>query len=155
MSFSTKFAENSSPFDKDQATLSNYSEIRTTHIDLDWTIDWDQKVISGYAILKLSATKDIDEVVLDSSYLKISHVELGGNKVDWGHGERNGAMGEGLRIKLDKGLKAGQVSLRVFWWLFFIKVAILTKSGCRGQGDILDNKGLYCCRLAQSGVGRP
>jgi hypothetical protein len=113
MSFSPLFAENTSPFDKDQATLSNYSDIRTTHIDLDWTIDWDQKVISGHATLKLSATKDLDEIVLDSSYLNISRVEVGGEKVDYEHGERNGAMGEGLTIKLNKGLKSGQVSLRL------------------------------------------
>ena len=111
MSFSSKFtAEQASPFDKDQATLSNYSEIRTTHIDLDWTIDWDKKVISGHAVLNLTATKDVDEIVLDSSYLDIQSVELGHEEVKWEHGDRNGAMGEGLRIKLDKGLKSGQVS---------------------------------------------
>lgn len=111
MSFSTQFAENTSPFDVDQATLSNYTEIRTTHIDLDWTIDWDRQVIFGHANLKLQATKDTDVVVLDSSYLDVKAVHVGGEKATWAHGERIGAMGEGLKIDLKQGLKAGQVSV--------------------------------------------
>lgn len=109
MSFSTQFAENSSPFDKDLATLSNYTDVRTTHIDLDWTIDWENQVISGHANLKLTATTDTHEIVLDSSYLDVKDVHVDGGKAKWAHGERNGAMGEGLTISVQNGIKAGQV----------------------------------------------
>lgn len=110
MSFSTEFAESSSPFDADQATLANYTEIRTTHIDLDWTIDWDRQVIFGHANLKLQATKDVNDIVLDSSYLDIKEVGVAGEQVQWVHGERIGAMGEGLKIDLKRALKAGEAS---------------------------------------------
>jgi leukotriene-A4 hydrolase len=109
MSFSPKFAETSSHFDTDLATLSNYKQIRTTHIDLDWTIDWDKQVIYGQAELSLVASDKVEEIVLDSSYLAIKEVQVGGNPVDWSHGDRIGAMGEGLKIKLDQALRKDQV----------------------------------------------
>lgn len=109
MSFSPKFAETSSPFDTDQATLANYKQIRTTHIDLDWSIDWDKQIIHGQAELSLVASGDVSEIVLDSSYLAIKEVSVGGEKVEWSHGDRIGAMGEGLKIQLSKALKKDQV----------------------------------------------
>jgi aminopeptidase N len=59
----------------------------------------------------MTATKDIKTVVLDSSYLDIKKVSVDGNEVKWSHGERIGAMGEGLKIELKDQMKAGQVSL--------------------------------------------
>lgn len=78
MSFSTAYAQASSPHDRDLATLSNYRDIRTTHIDLAWAIDWEAKTIGGTATLTLEATNDVDEVVLDTSYLDVTGVEVGG-----------------------------------------------------------------------------
>ena len=39
---------------KDPTTHSNYSDVYTTHISLDWHIDFDQKIISGSATHKLT-----------------------------------------------------------------------------------------------------
>jgi leukotriene-A4 hydrolase len=111
MSFSTAFASAPTEWDEDKATLSNYQEVRTDHIDLDWSIDWKKQVIHGGAQLRMTATKDIKTVVLDSSYLDIKKVSVDGNEVKWSHGERIGAMGEGLKIELKDQMKAGQVSL--------------------------------------------
>lgn len=66
--------------DRDLSTLSNYQDIRTDNIDLDWSIDWDKKTIGGTATLKLEAIKDVDEVVLDTSYLDIKDVTVDGKK---------------------------------------------------------------------------
>jgi len=77
MSFSSLYAKPTTA-DRDLATLSNYQDIRTTHIDLQWAIDWDAKTIGGQATLTLEATKDVNNVVLDTSYLKIDGVEIGG-----------------------------------------------------------------------------
>lgn len=66
--------------DRDLSTLSNYQDIRTDNIDLDWSIDWDKKTIGGTATLKLEAVKDVDEVVLDTSYLDIKDVTVDGKK---------------------------------------------------------------------------
>jgi hypothetical protein len=82
MSFSTQFASEPTQWDEDKATLSNYQEVRTDHIDLDWSIDWKKQVIHG-----------------------------GDAEVKWSHGERIGAMGEGLKIELKDQLKKGQVRL--------------------------------------------
>jgi leukotriene-A4 hydrolase len=80
MSFSPLFADSTSPQDKDLATLSNYVDIRATHIDLVWRIDWEAKVIGGSATVKLEATKDVEDVVLDTSYLDVKDVEVEGSK---------------------------------------------------------------------------
>lgn len=64
--------------DRDLATLSNYQDIRVTHTDLQWTIDWDNKKIGGQATVTLEATKDVDQVVLDTSALDIQSVEIDG-----------------------------------------------------------------------------
>jgi leukotriene-A4 hydrolase len=64
--------------DSDLATLSNYRELRTTHIDLDWAIDWDAKTIGGTATLTFTAVEDVDKAVLDTSYLDLQAVEVGG-----------------------------------------------------------------------------
>jgi leukotriene-A4 hydrolase len=111
MSYSTQFASKEpTQWDEDRATLSNYREVRTDHIDLDWTIDWKKEVIHGGAQLRMTATKDIKVVKLDSSYLDIKKVLVDGVEVKWSHGERIGAMGEGLTIELKDELKEGKVS---------------------------------------------
>lgn len=79
MSFHPQFIPPSAHIDSDPATLSNYLAIVTKHIGLDWTIDWDKQVFGGSATLKLEAREDgVKEVVLDSSYLDVSKVEVGG-----------------------------------------------------------------------------
>jgi leukotriene-A4 hydrolase len=113
MSFSDKFVaplKERWPWGEDQSTLSNYQDVRTDHLDLDWTIHWDQKVIVGGIQLKMTATKDIDHVLLDSSYLDIKKVFAFEREVKWSLGKKVGTMGEGLKIVLDQPLKAGQVS---------------------------------------------
>jgi leukotriene-A4 hydrolase len=80
MSFSPLFTDSPTPQDKDLATLSNYLDARTTHIDLDWAIDWQKKIIGGSATVTLEATKDVEKVVLDTSYLDVQGVEVDGTK---------------------------------------------------------------------------
>lgn len=65
---------------RDLSTLSNYQDIRTDNIDLEWEVDWDKKIIGGKATLKLEAVKDVDEVVLDTSYLDVKDVTVDGKK---------------------------------------------------------------------------
>jgi leukotriene-A4 hydrolase len=80
MSFSPLYAQPSAPQDRDLATLSNYLDILVTHTDLEWTIDWDQKLIGGKAILTLTASKEVDTAVLDTSFLDIRDVSVEGQK---------------------------------------------------------------------------
>jgi leukotriene-A4 hydrolase len=132
MSFSPLFTGSPTPQDKDLATLSNYLDARTTHIDLDWAIDWEKKIIGGSAIVTLEATKDVGEVVLDTSYLDVQGVEVDGAKAVSGNApvftetalrwltaflvqeysldERIAGMGSALHVTLPKSVKSGQVS---------------------------------------------
>ena len=116
MSFSTAFASEATQYDEDRATLSNYQEVRTDHIDLDWSIDWKKQVIHGGAQLRMTATKDLKTVVLDSSHLDIQKVSVNDAEVKWSHGERIGAMGEGLTIELQNQIKSGQVRRVAYAW---------------------------------------
>lgn len=80
MSFSLAFNEHSSPLDKDQATLSNYLDVRTNHTHLEWTIDWSAQTFGGRATLAMTSSKDVDEVVLDASYLDVKRVLADGKE---------------------------------------------------------------------------
>jgi leukotriene-A4 hydrolase len=49
---------------KDPTTQSNYLDIYTTHISLDWLVDFDKKIISGSATHKLAvASSSVNEVM--------------------------------------------------------------------------------------------
>ena len=48
----------------DPTTQSNYLDVYTTHISLDWIVDFDKKIISGSATHKLTvASPDLKEVM--------------------------------------------------------------------------------------------
>jgi leukotriene-A4 hydrolase len=72
---------------KDQATLSNYHEVRNLHTHLDWTIDWKEQLIGGTATLtmKPETDKPVEKVVLDTSYLDVFGVKVDGEKVEVCH----------------------------------------------------------------------
>ncbi|XP_059613051.1 leukotriene A-4 hydrolase [Phlebotomus argentipes] len=61
----------------DPSSFSNADEIVTTHVKLDWTVDFQRSVLSGSAeiSMKITATQ-IDQIFLDVSDLKISGVSL-------------------------------------------------------------------------------
>ena len=110
MSFSTSFAENHSHTDADLATQSNYHDIRTTHLDLTWNIDWSNQLISGSIAFVLEATKDVHHVVLDTSYLDIKTVQVGGKQVKWELGEKVAEIvGRGLTVQLPAVVKKGAI----------------------------------------------
>lgn len=110
MSFSPLYTKPTAA-DRDLATLSNYLDIRTTHIDLTWAIDWDKKTFGGSATLDLEASTDVDSVVLDTSYLAVEDVSVDGHKAEWKLDNRIDVMGQALRVKLPKAVKKGEVRL--------------------------------------------
>lgn len=136
--------------DRDLSTLSNYLDIRTTHIDLVWSIDWDKKVFGGHATLDLEASKDVREVVLDTSYLDVKGVEVDGAKAEWKLDDRIDVMGQALRVKLDKKRSKGEVSVERENIKMKRKVSELTADG-QGQGRVLDYQGLHGCWVAREG----
>jgi hypothetical protein len=53
---------------RDPNTLSNYNEIRTTHIAINSDIDFEKKKLTGNVILKMKGMteREVSEVVLDT-----------------------------------------------------------------------------------------
>jgi hypothetical protein len=113
MASNQPFSEHKSQFDVDLATLSNYSEIRTTHTELEWAIDWDRQIISGHAKVQLQAVKDVNNIILDASELDVKSVVMNGEKVKWKLGEKIGVMGAALHVDLGQTLKVGKVNCAI------------------------------------------
>lgn len=108
-------------------TLSSIDAFRPLHLHLDWTVDWDKKVISGSVEHTIKALKDGQKhVTLDSSYLDIHSVTAGGSKLDFKLEPRKGSLGAPLVITLPEASKASQ-ELR-------IKVAYSTTADCTALG---------------------
>ncbi|WWC63102.1 leukotriene A-4 hydrolase/aminopeptidase [Kwoniella dejecticola CBS 10117] len=130
MSFSPHFkrpSTPSSPFDKDGATLSNYLDVVTRHIDFRWEINWDTKTFHGYAELTMESKKEgVREVRLDTSYLDVRGVEIGGKGVEYSISERIEVMGQALKIVLPEPLNKGETTT--------IKVTYSTTKECTAVG---------------------
>ncbi|GAA5874967.1 hypothetical protein JCM16303_004962 [Sporobolomyces ruberrimus] len=96
----------------DPATQSNYNDIRTTHLHLDWTVDFSQSFIRGSVIHSLVARKDnVDHVVFDSSFISIKRIALieGEKEIElkWNLPKRHKTMGSALKVELGKQLNKG------------------------------------------------
>lgn len=68
------------PHARDHATYSNYEEVQTRHLHLDWTIDWTKQVVGGSVRLEMEVVGDkgVGEVVLDVRNVDVSKVEMEG-----------------------------------------------------------------------------
>ncbi|KAG8836286.1 hypothetical protein FRC17_007436 [Serendipita sp. 399] len=99
----------------DPTTQSNYGSISSFHVDLHWILDWDRQLITGHAVNHLRAKADgVDKVVLDTSFLDISKVEVGGQQVSFNLGDHHEVMGSSLTIPLSTPLAKGQeVEVRI------------------------------------------
>ena len=97
--------------DLDLSTHSNYRDIRTTHLDLDWTVDWKAQLIHGSCTLQLvvSAENGVSHISLDESYLDIQNVQVDGKDVKFSLGDRKGVCGREMRIELENKLENGKV----------------------------------------------
>ncbi|KDN39017.1 hypothetical protein K437DRAFT_228230 [Tilletiaria anomala UBC 951] len=98
------------PAIEDRHTLSNIAQIYSTHLHVDWLIDWDGKRIEGSVEHELRvAHAAIEHVVLDTSYLDIRRVEIDGKEVKgWKKDARKGMLGEALHVPLPKAMKLGE-----------------------------------------------
>ncbi|WWC71745.1 leukotriene A-4 hydrolase/aminopeptidase [Kwoniella pini CBS 10737] len=134
MSFTPHFSNNySSPFDKDQATLSNYLEIITKHININWEINWNEKIFNGNVELKMESKKnDLNEIKLDSSFLNIKKVEIDNKIIEYSLGDRIEVMGQALTITLPKSLNKGEIVT--------IKITYSTTPQCTAVGWLEPNQ---------------
>ncbi|KAK5167138.1 Leucyl aminopeptidase yscIV [Saxophila tyrrhenica] len=68
---------------RDPNTLSNYNAWRTKRTTADFNIDFDAKKVVGHVTLSLARLAKEPKIVLDTSYLDITSVEVAGSKADY------------------------------------------------------------------------
>lgn len=96
---------------RDPSTLSNYAAWLTKHTTANFTIDFEEHALKGrvdYRILSRSQ-KESKEIILDSSFVSISSVSVGGSPVKWELKERHKALGSPLHISIPEGTAEGDV----------------------------------------------
>jgi hypothetical protein len=106
--------------DRDLATLSNYLKIHTKHISLDWAIDWEKQLISGKVEIELKSVHDaaVDEIILDTSYLKFDKIETKGDELkvcacDLGRAKSCSGLWQSVKPLWDKHSRSSSASTRL------------------------------------------
>ncbi|KAK7041806.1 Leucyl aminopeptidase yscIV [Paramarasmius palmivorus] len=90
----------------DPTTQSNYTQITTTHISFDWSIDFSKHSIVGSATHDLKVLEDgVNEVIFDTSNLDLHGIDVEGKPVDYSLKPKHEVMGSALHIPLPSGLK--------------------------------------------------
>ena len=81
-------------------------------MELDWTVDWSQRIIRGKATLHLRARTLVDKVVLDTSYLAIKRCSLAENDKELAFSippkRQHPVLGSALTITLPSPLPKGE-----------------------------------------------
>ncbi|KAF1843557.1 leukotriene A-4 hydrolase [Cucurbitaria berberidis CBS 394.84] len=95
---------------RDPNTLSNYHNLVTRHTSVDFDIDFEKKRLYGSVILSLESLTDekVTDVVLDSSFLDISVVEVDGQSAKFKVDDRVEPYGSPLTITLPSTVPKGK-----------------------------------------------
>ncbi|WP_088330943.1 M1 family metallopeptidase [Lacimicrobium sp. SS2-24] len=87
----------------DYHSFANPDEIRVTHLDLDLTVDFDEKVLTGEVVLHFQRDEVNDSIlILDTRDLTIHKVTSDNQPVEYHLGERDPHLGTPLQIKVPK-----------------------------------------------------
>ncbi|MFT5085645.1 MAG: leukotriene-A4 hydrolase, partial [Lentisphaeria bacterium] len=91
--------------EKDYHSFANTNEVRISHINMDLTVDFEQRQLRGFAALTLNkVTANANKVVLDTRDLSIQKVEALQNdkwiNTDYHLGKADHALGSALTISL-------------------------------------------------------
>ena len=94
---------------RDPCTLSNYDAFETTNTIVDFSIDFDKRILGGTVTLQLTSSNDgsVREIHLDTSYLDIASVNLNQGSCTWDLLSRSEPYGSQLKIVLDRGIEHG------------------------------------------------
>jgi leukotriene-A4 hydrolase len=95
---------------RDPNTLSNYGSWLTKHTTATLTIDFNGKLLNGQVEHELISRtgNQSREIVLDSSYVAVKSVKLGGSEVKWELKDRVLPYGSPLHIALPEGEATGE-----------------------------------------------
>jgi leukotriene A-4 hydrolase/aminopeptidase len=94
-------AEAEFDFGRDYHSLSNPEEVRVTHIALDLTVDFDNKVMHGSAALDYQRVDPTAKtLILDTNDLTINKISSGGQELEFSLASDDSFLGSALEITL-------------------------------------------------------
>ncbi|KAG7107081.1 Leucine aminopeptidase 2 like protein [Verticillium longisporum] len=96
---------------RDPATLSNYNEWITKHTTANLSIDFKEKILKGKVCLELESLTDrlSKEIILDSSFVKVSGVKVNQATPQWHLKDRSEPFGSPLHVSVPEGAAKGDV----------------------------------------------
>ncbi|KAG0258255.1 Leukotriene A-4 hydrolase [Mortierella polycephala] len=94
----------------DPTSQSNLDEVKTNHIHLDLTVDFDAKTLAGSAELEVEAIADqVTKLILDTSYIVVRSVSTAvGEALSFNVEQRHEKYGSALVIHLPTALFMGE-----------------------------------------------
>lgn len=100
---------------RDPNTLSNYDDFKTTHTVANFSIDFSKKQLAGNVTLILEATASVKtgEITLDTSYLDVLDVKVGGSSSKWDLLPRTEPYGSALKVQAESVKPGTSVTLDV------------------------------------------
>jgi hypothetical protein len=92
----------------DRSTYSNPTEVLSTVVHLEWDLNFDTKIISGSAThsMVVIAHQGAEVAKFDSSGIKVTHVEVNSNPVQFTFGESSKALGNCLVVPIPAHLRS-------------------------------------------------
>ncbi|KAK2459750.1 hypothetical protein APHAL10511_008182 [Amanita phalloides] len=95
----------------DPTTQSNYLQIASEEVSLDWKLDFEKQTIAGTIVHTLRAKEDgVKEVIFDTRNLDIEFAQIAGLIVPHEVIEEHDVMGSALRIPLPTKLTSGEIT---------------------------------------------
>ena len=101
-----------SPQERDIHSYARPHEARVTHVALDLTADFDARVLSGTASLRLQRNGSATQVVLDTKGLDIQRVTAGTTELKFALGTGDRILGRALTVDLPTGATEITVTYR-------------------------------------------
>ncbi|CAG8798756.1 7031_t:CDS:2, partial [Gigaspora rosea] len=79
--------------------------VKTTHLDLNFIVDFERKILDAVVTLKLVTLVDnVNEIILDTRYLNIKSVSCCGAQLKHNLADLNESFGSALHIQLNDKL---------------------------------------------------
>ncbi|XP_006454850.1 hypothetical protein AGABI2DRAFT_198496 [Agaricus bisporus var. bisporus H97] len=97
----------------DPTTQSNYDKVATEHVEFDWRLDFENRIIQGSAVHQLTIkAENVHEAIFDTNDLTIDGVSIEGKATSFDLKPKHEVMGSALHVSLPSGLSKG-AKLRV------------------------------------------
>lgn len=93
----------------DEHTLSNYYDVKTTHLHLDIAVSFDEKKISGTAIHTIENINGVDKIVFDTKALNILNVTIDGEPTQFWMEEFDELLGTPLVVAITPETKTVEI----------------------------------------------